>query len=380
MPSEDGPEFYTVEQKPDGSTYVRAIEQDGIQMWSWALPEQTHSVKLVCGDWLGGAVVSADHQNSFTLYFVGRDGQLRWQHTWPGQRNPLAINVDNLMYLVTQSPDGLRANLDVYDEDSGVLKFELPLPPSTENFVHLRREGGNFYCAPDSSSSPMPDVVSGLFVNMDGLAYIAFSQTNSTVKAPKCSPDVMLQTPQLQLTREDNLVLWQIHTDGTYRSTVVDSVDRQQPLSSPIDSFEPTKHILTDNMDGTLIPVQVTHGIDPAREQYVYRVDPDGNLLLKIPLPRFTGALRDEMVIGEGNVGFATRGSLLVAVNLQKGTQLWVWDSHEPGISLFAALADGGCLVQTPTALVEVKDGAEIREYMKGKGMITWTGQVLRID
>lgn len=379
VPSSDGPEFYTVEQKPDGETYVRAIEPDGIQMWSWKLPEQTRNVKLVCGDWLGGAVVSVDHPDSFTLYFVGRDGQLRWKHTWPGQRNPLAINVDSLMYLVTQSPDGLTANVDVYDEASGVLKFELPLPDSTENLVHLRRDGEKYYCSADSSSSPMPDTVTGPFVNMDGFAYIAFSQTNSTIEAPKCHPGEMLQPSQLQLTREQNLMLWQIHKDGTYRATLANSLEGQQPLSSPIASIVPTKDILTDNMNGILIPVQVTHSNGPA-EQFVYRVDPDGNLLLKIPLPSFSGALRDEMVIGEKNVGFATRGSLLVAVDLQKGTDLWSWDSHEPGISVFAALADGGCLVQTPTALVEVKDGAEVRELMKGKGMITWTGRILRIQ
>jgi len=379
VPSPGGPEFYTVEQKQDGRTYVRAIEQDGIQLWSWDMPEKTDNVKLVCGDWLGGAVISAQHADSFTLYFVGRDGQLTWQHTWPGSRNPLAINVDNSMYLVVQSQDGLNTDLDVYDEASGKLRFDLPLPPSTENLTHVRRDHGKFYCTSDFSSSPMPDSVSGPFVNMDGFAYISFSQTDRTIQAPECQPGVELQPSQLQLTQKESLVLWQIHKDGTFRSTIVDSLDLQQQLSVPIDSLAPTKDILPDNMDGTLIPVQVTHGAGDA-EQFVYRADPDGDMLFRFPLPKLRGALRDEMVIGEGNVGFATRGSLLIAVDLQKGSQLWTWDSHELGISVFLALADGGCLVQTPTALVEVKDGKELRELMKGKGMITWTGQLLKIE
>jgi hypothetical protein len=47
-------------------------------------------------------------------------------------------------------------------------------------------------------------------------------------------------------------------------------------------------------------------------------------------------------------------------------------------ITVFAALADGGCAVQTPTDLVEVIDGAEAREIMKGKAMMSWTGQMYR--
>jgi hypothetical protein len=85
VPTPDGPNMFSVEQTPGGETYVRAVT-DGVQLWSWRLPESTRELDLVCGDWLGGVLISANHMNNYTLYTVGKDGALRWQHTLDGVR------------------------------------------------------------------------------------------------------------------------------------------------------------------------------------------------------------------------------------------------------------------------------------------------------
>jgi hypothetical protein len=82
------------------------------------------------------------------------------------------------------------------------------------------------------------------------------------------------------------------------------------------------------------------------------------------------------MVIGENNVAFATRGNLLVAFNLISGKQLWRWESSESDVSVFAALANGACLVQTPTGLVEVASSTRAKQVLKGKAMMGWQGQM----
>lgn len=51
------------------------------------MPEKTSDVELVCGDWFGGALTSANHRTSYTLYVVGKDGKLRWQLAVEGRRN-----------------------------------------------------------------------------------------------------------------------------------------------------------------------------------------------------------------------------------------------------------------------------------------------------
>jgi hypothetical protein len=61
VPTEDGPNMLSLEQTPQGDTYLRGSREDGIQIWAWHLPEATRDVELICGDWLGGALIGANH-------------------------------------------------------------------------------------------------------------------------------------------------------------------------------------------------------------------------------------------------------------------------------------------------------------------------------
>ena len=54
VPTDDGPNMLSLEQTSQGDTYLRGTREDGIQIWSWRLPEETRDVELICGDWLGG--------------------------------------------------------------------------------------------------------------------------------------------------------------------------------------------------------------------------------------------------------------------------------------------------------------------------------------
>ena len=80
------------------------------------------------------------------------------------------------------------------------------------------------------------------------------------------------------------------------------------------------------------------------------------------------------MVIGNDELGFATRGGVLIAFNVREGKELWRWDSNTDDISVLAALADGSCLVQTPTEAVDVWSPTKVKVYMSGKAMLSWKG------
>jgi hypothetical protein len=116
----------------------------------------------------------------------------------------------------------------------------------------------------------------------------------------------------------------------------------------------------------------------PEPAEYVYRIDGEGNVIYRSLLPRREGELHDGMVLGENNIGFATRGSLLIAFHVQDGTEAWRWDSGTPGIEVFAALADGSCLVQTSRALIDVLSSSEAHEVFEGRAMMDWRGQLYR--
>jgi outer membrane protein assembly factor BamB len=379
VPTPGGPHIYSLEQTPQGSTYLRAFEGDGIQTWTWLMPEQTHDVELVCGDWLGGAVISANRADSYTLYVVGRDGKLRWRHDSDGVRNSLAISTDHLLYLLSQSRDGISARLDVFDEAEGTENFQISIPASYEKQTGVRRESSGFVCNSGTVSTPEPTAVSHVIVNMDGYAYLAFTQKTRSLEVANCTAGAIVAPNKVRRTGDDRLFLWQIHQDGSHRDSEVESVRGDDEAARLGDEFFPTPSIVTDNMNGTLIPVRVLHSNGAAPDDFVYRVSEHGELMYKFPLPKYSsGKLHDEMVIGTEDTGFATRGGTLVAFNIRTGKETWRWNSPDSGISVFAALADGGCAVQTSSDLIEVQDGVEAKLIMHGKAMASWQGQMFR--
>lgn len=383
VPTAEGPNSFSLEQTASGSTYLRGMAEDGIQVWNWLLPEKTHDVELVCGDWLGGALISANHGNSYTLYTVTSTGALRWQRTLNGVRKGHAYNLDHLVHVLSQSPDGKITKLTGIDGQTGTVKFDLAIPLSHETQVNVRTVAGKkIICQSQSFSSATRTLASRLFVNIDGFAYVAFTQNEWTLEAPNCKPGEAVEPGGVNFTRDERVVLWQVHPDGTYRGTTIEHQSSKQHFTDTMRAYSPTGAIIPDGLGGVLLPIKWSnddlvrnvHGPD----ELIYRINEDGEVVYKLLLPRYDGPLRDEMVLGQDNRGFATRGSLLIAFSVETGSELWRWDSGVPDIGVFAALANGGCLVQTATALVEVDSASEAKEIFKGKAMMDWQGQLFR--
>jgi hypothetical protein len=220
-----------------------------------------------------------------------------------------------------------------------------------------------------------------LFVNIDGLAYLAFTQNEWTLDGGKCTPGAEMDRGDLTFSRHERILLWQIHPDGTHRSTVVEELKTTQPLGDPSSVGSPTGAIIPDGLGGVLLSVRWSHNAilrddHSSADEYVYRLDENGAVVYKLPLPGYQGRRHDEMVLGEENRGFATRGGVLVAFDVPRGTEIWRWDSGTPEIEVFAALANGGCTVQTPAALVEVDAHGQAKELAKGKAMMDWHGNM----
>lgn len=384
VPTVGGPTELALEETASGSTYLRGNEEDGIQAWTWLMPEKTSDVELVCGDWFGGALISANHPAAFTLYAVGKDGKLRWRLAVEGHRKGLAISTAHMVYLLSESADGTATNVKGLEEFSGEEKFDLSLPASREVQVNVQNQGEKLVCVPGNVSKPSQIRTSRIYVNMDGYAYVAFTQNEWTLKVPKCAPGSKVDPSHVNLVRAENVMLWQIHSDGTYRSTTVELVRNEQSAAAPVNVASPTGALVTDNHNGLMIPIRLSHDLHsqgPSRsaDELVYRMNPDGDVLYKLPLPKYSGPLDDEMVIGNEDVAFATRGGVLIAFDLNTGKELWRWDSKTPEISVFAALANGDCLVQTPTALVEVMNSTSSKELGQGKFMMDWQGHMYRL-
>jgi outer membrane protein assembly factor BamB len=379
VPTPDAPTIFTLEQTPAGKTHLRGIRDDGIQVWNWLMPEDTRDVELVCGDWLGGALISANRADSYTLYTVEKDGSLRWRHDFAGKRKAHAYNLEHVVHILSQSSDGFATKLTALDEKSGDLKFELTIPASEERLVNLRRAGSKFVCETATGTSPKRTDVSTLLINSDGLAYLAFTQNSRTLTAPGCAAGSSLEARDVTLTRDDRATLWQIQPDGKYRATDVEAAKGEAGFSEPLIESAPTGAIIPDGLEGVLVSMRRTRTAGPSSrpeaEEFVYRLDPDGKLMYRFLLPRYQGKLHDGMVLGEENFGFATRGGTLIAFDVQAGTEKWRWNSSED-VEVFVALKNGACVIQTPTALVQVNGPSSSKELMKGKFMLGWHGDM----
>jgi len=358
-----GPDLFTLDQNDQG-TYLRAFTNRGLQRWMWRVPAKEGKAELMCGDNYGGAILTVTRPNAYTLYVAGKEGKLQWQHTFDGVRKGYALNPGNLIHLLNQSADGSSAVLSAWDGTSGVEKFELKFPLSRENEVNVRRSGDSFICTPGHSASrALRTETSGLVVNTDGDAYAAFTLKVRTLRAEKCTAESVVEPQKVHISGEDQLILWRIQADGSHRDTIVDtSKQGSVSVAVPAPDVSPTGDIIPDGFSGVLLSIRASSKASTQKasepfDEFVYRVTEEGTLAFKFPLPRYVGELDDEMVLGEQDLGFASRGGTLVAFNVKDGTEVWRWNSGIPEVKIIMATAGGGCAVDTPQGLVLVEEG-----------------------
>ena len=367
VPTENGPDLFSLEQDSRG-TYVRAFTHEGVQLWLWTSPDGSPDVSFLCSDDTGGVIVSASNKDSYELFIVGKDGNLRWHHRFAGVRKGYALDDPSLLHLLNESSDGTISSIDIWDEIAGVEKFDLKIPTSHKSELNVRRSGDSIFCASGRMEShDLRILTSRLFVNTDGDAYSAFTQNEWKIEADKCTNRALLDPRDVHFSRDDKLVLWRIHPDGTYKSTIVDGekVDRAA-FSSPVTVMSPTGNIIPDGRGGVLLSVRWTHTGIPQKvrgpaDEFVYRITEDGELAYKFPLPKYSGPLHDEMVLGENSAGFVTRGSVLVAFDVEDGREMWHWDSGGTEVKIHMATAGGGCVVDTPEGLLLIENGMKMR-------------------
>jgi outer membrane protein assembly factor BamB len=366
-PTDTGPDLFSLDESA-GATYVRGFSRDGLQLWLWRLPESGGKVDFVCGDDLGGAILAATHSDFYTLYVVGKNGKLLWQRKFEGIQKGYALNYNNTLHVLNQAVDGTSAAIIALDGATGVEQFTAKIPASRENEVNITRTGDKITCSPGRSVSHLLHILtSGLFVNTDGDAYAAFTENDWTVGTDRCATGSVVDPQKVYFSRDDKLLLWRIHPDGSQKATIVDtSKQDSSPFAAPVTVKSPTGDIIPDGFGGVLLSVRwsstdIQQKVRGLSGEFVYRITDDGELAYKFPLPKYAGPLHDEMVLGEKNLGFATRGGMLIAFNVEDGSEVWRWNSGAPEIKINMATAGGGCAVDTPEGLVLVEEGIKKR-------------------
>jgi hypothetical protein len=309
-PAFDGPDIYWLIQDSD-HTYIQAVSADGMQWFLWTLPEPGRHVDIVCADNMGGVMVLAQHPDSYVIYAVGKDGKLRWRHSFSGLKTAHALSSDNTLYLLSRSADQRTATLVGWNQIQNTERFTLPLPASHENEINFQQVGGKVVCVPGYTAANLLETLpSKLFVDIDGDAHVAFTLNTWTIAAGECEPGSHVDPKNVRFSEMDKLVVWRVHSDGSYQSTLVEESNRENLIqNTPLFVASPTGEIIPDGMGGVLLSVrkvrsEVLNNVPPQTDQFVYRITRSGELAYRFALPQSVGRVNDDMVLGGNDTVF----------------------------------------------------------------------------
>lgn len=368
----EGPEQFMLDQT-DSVTYVRAFTDDGIQTSVTAIPSTPHLLKFLCGDPSGGVIVIDRLPASYVLYGINGSGKLVWSYSGDATEKSHALAFNNTLFLVEQQ-DHTNTRVVGLDELSGREKFRLPLPKSREEYVGFTVSDHVMTCSPGVRQVREPGIfLSNLFVNIDGRARFAFTQSSIILRAPSCKAGEIIPSGDVRAIADDVLHLWKIDADGHYTEAEIearhfDAITRTMATEVPA----PTGELIDDGSNGVLLSVQIRlRSTVPALVQkkckeFIYHFTADDKLDYKVALPEYAydGQSSDKIGISEfreSELAFVARGSIVIAFNIESGVERWRWDSGV-NVRIGWVTKQGNVAVYLPDRIVEVQDPTHQKE------------------
>jgi hypothetical protein len=344
-------DLFSLDQNERG-TYLRGYSTQGMQRFLWVLPEAERKVKIVCGDFLGNAILAVSHDASYVLYVVGSDGVLKWRKEFSGILNAYTVGTENILFLFNQPTDRSTGTIVGVDEVTGKEQFRIELPGSNGDYSGLRNLGSKVLCG-GSADGSLPIHASRMFINIDGNAYIAFTQYAHSVTTSACQENTVVDEDKMTVSTDDRLVLWRIHPDGTFVSYILERMQFENvAYGAPLTLVAPTGEIIPDGLGGVLVSVRRTQvaafkqKVESA-EEFIYRANPEGEVVYHLKLPPYEGALHDGMVLGVGNTGFATRGDIVLKFDVVSGIELFERKLPGTEAEVLYSTAVGGVVVRS---------------------------------
>jgi outer membrane protein assembly factor BamB len=349
--SDDQPSSYMAAQAGRVAV-VHAVDDDGLQLWRWMVPESDgNAAELLCGDNDGGVLVRLQRAHDYVIYHLSAKGELQWTYFGRDKLQSHAFGGDNTLYLSEASPDRLQVRLVGVEGIQGKEKFNHPVPQSLVTLTSISFQRLSFFCNPGlRMQSPAASTFSGLIINTDGHAYLAFTVSRGELEALNCSPETMSQTAQVRRRYDHSLFLWQVSPLGAVTTTLVQRDQGEIVLSNDWPpSLQPTGDLIPDGNGGVLLAVRqfvrTPFNSPPHGYDYIYRITNEGKLAYKLALP---GAIRKEdgMALNDQNHAFITVENLVICFNSLSGAEVWRYDAQTQNVNIVFAAEDGSVVVQ----------------------------------
>jgi IPT/TIG domain len=344
-PTADGPDLYSVETCPDGSTLIRAFTSDGEQLWQTPLSRFAPAgltVLTAVGDNLGGLLIEGVADQSY-LFDLGAEGNLMWQYSpapvgssIPALDSNIAVGLVGTIFVVEHGctvSGGSKDCLNSLGPQTGTLVNQINLPTSTsidtnDNFCDEPNLSTRMSTFSGPSSAPM--------VAPDGSLFSAVGTTNSSLYEV-C--DRSTGVPNATSQSSGVIKLVRVLPDGGTQLQQIDGSSTQNQSFTP-DADIPNE-VIPDGNGGVL----ATFG-GYNQQMQVSDVGSGGGGAATIPNV-FMGGVPNPtaMVLGDNSIAFGTDGGSVVAFSTATLQPLWTYTSTGGSLSLLVATSGGGVTI-----------------------------------
>jgi outer membrane protein assembly factor BamB len=405
VPTGNAPVFYSIEWNKSSNAIVRALSEDGQQLWmaplssnaspltlkhtlppsgevfqnqdrisdhslfiigdkrafaqnnstdpsSYGLPVDGRSILLrTCGDDSGGLMLLERGRFRDSLVDLSPvDGSESWRYHSEGRLSKeWTLNYNGVVGIVETLSKPASSALLILDAKTGQVRYRVPFPVSSSTIDGYR-------CTDPQRNilkSVRPALSGSVFTSTDGNMYVQVETHVESVKIEACKDKSYSFDDSLALLRvtPEGETEWKtfqhIHADGNGNFVVQPCVFAGESIP---DGFDGVLAAWTYSFPGT------KDGEKPRFEARLTRISPSGQQDFTLPMPYWTKGINslfyENMVLGDGNVLYATNGPLLLRFDTQAGVLDWVRHPPTGEVKLQHSTAGGGVLVSNAGRLV----------------------------
>jgi outer membrane protein assembly factor BamB len=363
---EDSHAAYFYNDKGPSSSHIRAVGEDGLQVWQWPAHRSSEAPRMICGDVYGGVLVQIGEQDKRVLVDIDANGTERWRASVRGfTGRDFVFTREGVLYIVEDDSHATGARILGLDGRTGQQKFSLALPGSSEIMRNVTVQNNRLICSPGAdTSTPLPVRHSKMMGNVELVVNVAYSEFNMVADGGKCIPNSVLDPAMVHVKVTQQLVMLELYENMSSASKVVETNTTEgNAVATWIQATVPTGDIIVGEQGtGNFLAVRRTRqqwrGTGPGTiEEFQYRITDERRVKYRVPVPLSPIGYPSSMLLGENNSGYTTRGNTVIAFDTETGREKWRWESKKSNVLACIALAGDAVLVREGDEYTTLKDG-----------------------
>ncbi|HYA23250.1 MAG TPA: hypothetical protein VEF05_03765 [Terriglobales bacterium] len=360
--SNQSPAYFYVD-RGDAATHLRAINEDGLQVWQWPEVPRNESLRPICGDNLGGVMVLLGDGESRLLIDIDSSGHERWHVATSGfDGRAYTYTWGGILYYIEEEEGGTKVRLSGIDSSDGQQKFSFELPSSHQTLRNVALRNTQLVCSPGTRTSRLPIHHSFLVSDSAPETHLAYSQLSLTIDVQDCVAGAIVDPQQAHVSVSQRLITFEINTDFEYAVHTVEENISDGPLSTTQISLSvPSGNIIPgEDSTGSFVAIRRTvqrWGDKPATvQEFEYRITGDHQVKYRLQVP-VNADERSLMCLGEHNLGFTAHGQTVIAFNTSTAREIWRWEGNARHVSFLMAMADDSVIVRDGETYKIIRDG-----------------------